>query len=271
MRIVHFSDIHAGGWIESVRGYFDKRLLGAFNFLLRRKRSHDWSLVDRAVKKIKALSPDVVICTGDLSSISEPGEFARAVKALTPLVENDHFEFFYVPGNHDLYVNDPVCLSSLERTFYSVNREKWQLSELPLAVERDGFSFLLLNEALPVGFYKSTGLVDRRTVDWLETRFQTAPDNTTILVGHFPIFDKCGKHLSFRRRCEGNEVLQQALLDGKIYMSLCGHIHSHFIRQEKNGSVEICAGSLTHSGVMSLVDCNPDTKKLSHQWIDVRS
>ena len=32
MRIIHFSDVHAGRWLMHLGGYFDKRILGAINF-----------------------------------------------------------------------------------------------------------------------------------------------------------------------------------------------------------------------------------------------
>ncbi len=271
MRIVHFSDIHAGGWLQDFRGYFDKRLLGAFNYLLRRKHHHDWNLVEAAISKIKSLAPDIVICTGDFTSISEPAEFLRAKNALMPLIDDTSFEFLYVPGNHDYYVKKASCVSALYETFHIVNRGKFSLDDLPVCVDLNGISFVLLNEAVPVNLFKSTGVVDMKSKDWLTSRFndEAVNDNMFILVAHFPIFDKFGNPLSFRRRCENNEILQSALREKKIDISLCGHIHSHFSRWEDCGSVEFCAGSLTFTGILNLVDIDDSKRLISQKWIDV--
>ncbi len=271
MRIVHFSDIHAGGWLQDFSGYFDKRLLGAFNYLLRRKRHHDWSLVSAAVSKIKLLAPDIVICTGDFTSISEPNEFLRAKDALAPLVEDADFEFLYVPGNHDYYVKKPSCVSALYETFSAVNRGKFDLDDLPIHYEFKDVSFILLNEAAPVNLFKSTGIVDARSQTWLTSLFHdgNAAGKMVILVAHFPIFDKNGDSLSFRRRCENNKILQSALREKKIDISLCGHIHSHFSRWEENGSVEFCAGSLTYTGYLNLIDIDLSRNRISQEWINV--
>ena len=86
MRIVHFSDIHAACWLHELHGYFDKRILGSLNFLIRRKRLHNWHRVDLAVARIKQLSPNVVVCTGDLATISGYKEFELAKKHLLLLL-----------------------------------------------------------------------------------------------------------------------------------------------------------------------------------------
>ena len=114
MRIAHFSDIHAGSWIRGMSGYFDKRLLGAFNFLLRRKLNQNWNFVDLAVQKIKQIDPDIVICTGDIATIASNHEFTKAKDALAPLVEDTRFEFLFIPGNHDWYEYGQKGLSRQE-------------------------------------------------------------------------------------------------------------------------------------------------------------
>ncbi len=273
MRIVHFSDIHAGGWLQDFSGYFDKRLLGAFNYLLRRKYHHDWNLVATAISKIKLLAPDIVICTGDFTSISEPIEFLRAKDALAPLVEDTNFDFLYVPGNHDYYVKRPSCVAALYETFNTVNRGKFDLDDLPISYEFKDVSFVLVNEAAPVNLFKSTGIIDTKSHAWLTSLFRDSNVNRkmVILVAHFPIFDKKGELLSFRRRCENNKILQLALREKKIDISLCGHIHSHFSRWEENGSAEFCAGSLTYTGYLNLIDIDVSQNLISQEWINVQT
>ena len=271
MRIVHFSDIHAACWISEFRGFFDKRILGAFNFLLRRKYCHNWNLVGRAVTRIRELSPDVVVCTGDLATLSEEKEFELAKTALSPLVQDVRFDFIYVPGNHDYYLDTPKCKRLLEKTFSYMNRELLQLNDLPTHRDIGHTRFLLVNEAKPSPFYASSGAIDAKTNTWLASQLKERKltHQKTILIGHYPLFDEHGNELSWRRRCWNSSILQSALRDRSISVSLCGHIHSHFVRWEKSGSVEVCAGSLTKNGMINMIDYKSEDSRIHQQWINV--
>ena len=126
-----------------------------FNHLVRRARKHRWELAVAAAEKIPALNPDVVVCSGDLATISAPREFEQAVQTLLPLVDDTSFELLYVPGNHDYYTHDPVCVEHLRQAFHTMNRGRWQLGELPLAHTFEGVEFVLVNEARPEPPYSS--------------------------------------------------------------------------------------------------------------------
>ena len=271
MRLVHFSDIHAARWIRGFRGYFDKRLLGTLNFLIRRKYFHSWSLVDRAVTRIKQLEPDVVVCTGDLATISGRKEFELARKALRPLVEDSSFEFMYVPGNHDYYVDTPECKDLLEDIFYYMNRSRLKLSDLPNKFEVKNFRFLLLNQAKPSPLFLSSGVLDKKNQQWIKTQLQavTRTNHKTILIGHYPLYDEDGHDLAKRRKCRNNSILQAAFRNGTIDISLCGHIHDGFVRWGENNSVEICAGSLTKTGQLNVIDCPSGDDQIHQQWVNV--
>ena len=269
MRIIHFSDIHAGGVIRSPGGLVDKRLFGMCNHLVRRMWTRRWERVGRAITRIKLLDPDVVVCTGDLTTISEPAEFEIAQNALRPLVDDIRFEFLFVPGNHDHYVKSEAARKSLESTFRFMMRNRWSLKDLPLSYDIQGCRFLMINQACPVPFYLSSGNLDADTITFLEKQFADQVEKPKILLNHFPVYDKQGKEQSFRRRCHNNDILKKAFADGTIDFSLCGHIHHPFIRKETSGVTEICAGSLTYSGMFSLVDFDPETRDYSQSWINV--
>ncbi len=268
MRIVHFSDIHAGGCVKDLRGIFDKRLLGTLNHFLRRRHKHVWGRVERAVTLIKQLNPDIVVCTGDLTTLGEPSEFEQAFEALAPLAADKRFELLYVPGNHDCYVPRKECQQSLRQMFHMLNRERWTLDELPLSFAFQQARFLLVNQAVPAPLYASWGQITRRTETWIGEHF-AAGDGRDILVSHYPLFDPDGYRLSWRRRCKNSECLENAYRNGRIRLALCGHIHTPFVREESDGTMEICAGSLTFAGKLNSVDFSPQTGNLSQRWIDV--
>ena len=76
MKIVHFSDIHAGGPAEDWMAYIDKRWVGVFNYRWRRRFQHDLANVTKAVNYILDVKPDVAVCTGDLTSAGLSGSAA---------------------------------------------------------------------------------------------------------------------------------------------------------------------------------------------------
>ena len=273
MKIIHFSDIHASCWIDDPRAFLDKRFIGSLNFLLRRKAFHTWDYVRKAVKVIRNMAPDVVVCTGDLTTISGYNEFEKAKSVLLPLVEDQQIQFLYVPGNHDIYVQNAKCLKYVEEIFFFFNRQKWHLNDLPVYYDFKSIRFLLLNQAIPGAIYDSSGFMDDKTNRWLEDMFSEAQcdDMSICLVGHFPIFDQNGNNLSFRRRCRQNQKLQSAIRNGTINIALCGHIHDNFVRRESDGGIEMCAGSLTQHGKLNYFEVDSNNGKLLNQkWLDVK-
>ncbi len=278
MRIIHFSDLHVGGRTRELGGLFDKRLFGTLNHLARRARYQHWARVETALHQMRLLSPDVVICTGDLTSLSEPHEFRFALDLLRPLREDRRFRFLYVPGNHDFYVQEPHVQHALEEAFYELNRGELRLGELPRIVEHLRVRFLLVNEVGPAPFYASWGALSQETRARLPALLAPPPPGDDehgipagplALVGHFPLRDRRGRQLSWRRRCHGSEPLYQALTNGTIRLALCGHIHSPFARHETSGALECCAGSLPQNAVFNLIDWNLATGVIEQRWVPV--
>jgi 3',5'-cyclic AMP phosphodiesterase CpdA len=223
---------------------------------------------------IKKWAPDVVVCSGDITSISDPREFQQSVEALRPLYEDPNITFIYVPGNHDHYVNNPLCFQALEEAFYLLNQRRWRLSDLPLSHEMDEVDFILVNQAAPASWLMSTGMIAHETKLWWENKWhQVTPptagefDKMKILIGHFPLFDREGRLLPRRRRCLKMECLQNAFRQGQINLSLCGHIHEPFIRAESPKHVEICAGSLTATGMMNQIELMKNHQSFKQQWL----
>lgn len=273
MRILHFSDIHAGGWNGGAGFLFDKRILGVANFWLRRKWRVNWDFLTRAVRQIPQHHPDLVICTGDLASVSAPSEFEQALDALRPLVHHPDFDFLYLPGNHDRYVADPACVEAGRLAFEQLNRNRWTgKNGLPACYTYNGLDFILVNHAAPSGFLSSAGQLDAPSRKWLESFFaERTPDQNkkTVLLGHYPLLDSRGRPLSARRGCHNMHVLQQAYREGKIRLSLCGHIHTPFCRQDGDKQAEYAAGSLTTTGIMNELIYTETTDNWEQKWIRI--
>lgn len=268
MRIVHFSDIHVGRLTHDPTAFFDKRLLGMMNFLVRRRGHLHPEFVERALARIKTLEPDIVLCTGDVTCVGCPEEFDEACLQLEPLVRKSAtFDFYYVPGNHDNYVACKRCRDALEKACLFLNQGR-KLADFPFKVKKGDLELFLVDEACPNFYHSSNGKLSVTSEYALQCLLKTEQEKNgkRMLIGHFPTADAEGKRLSFRRRLKNDLLIQELLQKKCIDVTLCGHIHKPFKRSLKNGALEVCAGSLTMTGVFSVIDYCPQTGTFKQFW-----
>ena len=60
-----------------------------------------------------------------------------------------------------------------------------------------------------------------------------------------------------RHRLFGQKRILELMKEGKIDLSLCGHVHRPYLKVDERGRGESCAGSVTRNGSMVEVDCDP--------------
>ena len=252
MKIVHFSDPHAGGPAEDWLAYLDKRWVGVFNYRFRRRFRHDLSLLARAVEETLKIKPDAAVCTGDLTSSGQPGEFARTLEILEPL-RSSGIPLFYTPGNHDCYVKRPWCVRAVEEAVARLNRPPCAFAEMPLVRTVGGIDFILLNTSRPSNLLCSWGFVSRRDSAWVMRLCGEEKQRPRILLSHYPMLED-HPILRLRHRLFGQKKIVAAMRDGAIDLVLCGHVHRPYARVDASGRGEICAGSVTRNGVMSVIE-----------------
>ncbi len=276
VKIIHFSDTHESMPMESRRGYFDKRLFGAMNSRLLRKRIHDQQLLDLAVRRILEEKPDVIVYTGDATSFGQPSEFAAARKRLEPILESS-IPFLYTPGNHDSYVRDRICQEALRNFYCDLHRGKRQLSDHPAFLcEHAGLAFLSVHCARPTLPFSSCGHMPGAAVRFLESvvqerrlekdRRRTAP---LLLCGHFPILEQ-RPFRRMRHRLYGAAKAAAMLRAGEIDLSLCGHVHAPYEVLDSSGRGEICAGSLTRYATFALIEYDSEQNSFSLSRISLK-
>jgi len=267
MRIIHFSDIHVGRAAMGRGAWFDKRLLGRLNYLLRRHRQIDERRIASLVDFCRASRPDLAVCSGDLTCVGSPAEFAAAVDALSPLLDLPGTEFVFVPGNHDAYVDAPICRQALATASAVLGWHPENPSERLTWRTVAGLDLALANLALPTQPCLSSGRLDQAVGEQLDAwlRQGSAPK---LLVGHFPTSYADGRPLERRRRLAGAERIAKALDDGRLRAYLCGHIHQPFIRRTPANTIECCAGALTITGRFASLEIAPDGT-VTHHWQDL--
>lgn len=106
-RLAHFSDTHLHydypppGLAER----FSKRMLSRTSWSRGRDRLQRPEILAAAIADVAAHAPDHWLCSGDLTNISLPGEFAAAGRWLASFASPDSLSI--VPGNHDALVPLP--------------------------------------------------------------------------------------------------------------------------------------------------------------------
>ena len=100
MRFAHVTDIHVE--VRPTLGELgNKRLLGAINLYVLGRAHHFTQASQRGlVQAVLDASPDVVLCTGDLTATGTDAEFLAARELLAPIT--DRFPFFVISGNHEI-------------------------------------------------------------------------------------------------------------------------------------------------------------------------
>ncbi len=265
MKIIHFSDIHAGGPAEDILAYVDKRWVGVFNYTFRRKFQHDLSKLEKAVAFIMLHRPDLLVCTGDLTSTGQPGEFAK-VKSILKTVVDAGIPFLFVPGNHDYYVHRPKCVNYMKSMVEYLCGGRYTFNQLPVVLRHKDLDFIVVNESWPSNLLSSHGVMKRDTARFVEGICSIPAERPRVIVGHYPLIED-HPWLRVRHRLFGQQSVVELLRAGKIDLSLCGHVHKPYAKLDATGRGESCAGSVTRNGCMSLIDYDRTNNIFTHRQI----
>lgn len=256
MKIIHFSDPHAGGPAEDWMAYVDKRWVGVFNYSFRRKFQHDQSLLTKAVDFILREKPDLAVCTGDLTSTGQPGEFERSLKILRPLRESK-IPLIYVPGNHDCYVKSKKCVNAMKNVFSYLNGENFGFGDLPVLKNFSGIDFIIVNESYPTNLISSCGYLKKPFRDFVIEKCSAPKKNPRIIIGHYPLIED-KPFMRVRHRLWGQKKILELLKSGALDLSLCGHMHMPYAKIDPRGRGEICAGSITRNSCLAVIEYLPE-------------
>jgi 3',5'-cyclic AMP phosphodiesterase CpdA len=94
------------------------------------------------------LFSDLVLISGDLSSLSLASEFEYAKATLQPIL--DMFPTMILPGNHDQYTTDAVQEHLMEKYFAAYMKQQ-------IEIPTHNISILGLNPCRPTGPFTSSG------------------------------------------------------------------------------------------------------------------
>ena len=140
-RIAHLSDLHCGG------PYFEANLL------------------ERAISEVNEFQPDIVICSGDLTTFGFKHEYQVARSYLERI---DCDSFVVIPGNHD---SRNVGYVHFEELFGERNS----------VLRKEGVTVVAVDSSEPD---LDHGQIGRGRYPWIEQQFSSEPSSLRIFVLH---------------------------------------------------------------------------------------
>ena len=213
-RMVHFSDLHEALPMRDVSGFLDKRIVGAVNSLLNRRKVHRRERIVPALERMLEENPDLIVFTGDAVTCGQPSEFELALKDLKVLTDSG-IPLIFSPGNHDA---------------------------------------LVFNAARPTNPVLSCGFLDRASQELIgrECAEKKKP-LVGVCHFPFRRIRK-GLVNGLRHQLFGAKEAADLLSAGKLDLLLCGHVHTPFFDLDSSGRGETSCGSLTRFGAYSVIE-----------------
>jgi len=176
-----------------------------------------------AIKEINALSPNLMLVTGDLTENGLISEFEAAAKELRKLKTE---KIIYVSGNHDY-----------RSTGYLLFKEYFPFSQV---TETEDAVIIVLSSARPD---RDDGEVGHRQNLWLENTLEKYKDRAKMIAIHhhiIPVPDTGADQITI---VDAGDVLR-SLIKSKVNLVLCGHRHRPW-RWKMEDMLVVHAGSVS--------------------------
>jgi 3',5'-cyclic AMP phosphodiesterase CpdA len=180
LTIAHISDLHCGG------PHFVPNLL------------------ERAISEVNDLGPDIVICSGDLTSFGFKQEYAEAKRYLDSLKCDS---VVVIPGNHD---SRNVGYVHFEELFGQRNS----------VLHRDGVTVVAVDSSEPD---LDHGQIGRGRYAWIEEQF-AAPADLRIFVLHHHLLPVPGTGRERNIVYDAGDLIE-CLQHAGVNLVLSGHKH----------------------------------------------
>jgi 3',5'-cyclic AMP phosphodiesterase CpdA len=228
-RLAHVTDPHFRGFREArPLDFAGKRAVGLANLIVNRVRKHKMDLLEDLRRDLRAVAPDHLALTGDLSNVAIGGEW-RVALAWLDLCGLAPDAVTVIPGNHDAYVAQVVADRSFEKLFAAyqtsdVDRDP-ETAYYPFVQIREGVALVGVSSAVATGDLGAWGRIGEAQLARLEAILK-APElrglTRVVLIHHPPVLHKEGEQRNLRDRAELAAVLARAGAE----LVLHGHDHA---------------------------------------------
>lgn len=236
LRLAHISDLHVPSrWRRAPWLYLGKRVIGTFNYKLRRAKQHPAAAVEALVRAlIEDRTIDHVAITGDVTNVSLPEEFVAARAFLEPLIAARGGDFVsMIPGNHDRYTYSSERSRLFERTFPEcLTSEVETGATFPFVRFRKDVAIVGLDSGVATPPFFATG----RLGDEQRARLERMLDEPRVkaasfrvaLVHHPALSEAGGRDRAHHRLTDDRELIE--IVERKnVELVLHGHIHTPYV------------------------------------------
>ena len=149
-----------------------------------------------------------------------------------------------------------------------LNRDRFSFDDLPVKISLGDCDFILVNESCPTNLLSSCGYLSKKSSDFIVKACSEKQEKPLVLVGHYPI-NEDHPMLRFRHRIWGEKEALKLLNEGKIDLSLCGHVHRPYAKTNERGRGEICAGSITRNGSVTIINYDKGKDVFSREVVQL--
>ncbi len=222
MRLLHISDLHFWHIPLNPLRLAGKRLFGVGNLILRRARLFRMETMPAVLERVRAVNPDHVLITGDLTTTALEEEFQSAQRAILAL-ERGPSSLTIIPGNHDRYTRRATREGLFEKYFGRYAPEGGYPS---LKWLEPGTALLALDACRPTRI-SARGMIAPGQME----RAQELLDGATpaikrlIIACHYPAHLPAGVLDSRGHGLRGREHLVGFLSRQSPHLYCHGHIH----------------------------------------------
>ena len=255
IRLLHFSDPHVQlpRWRErKLRELGPLRALATVELWKGRGRDYDDAHGKLAAIARHGASADHVVCTGDLTQLGHPEEFALAKDALAPLAGR----LTCIAGNHDRYP-----WNGAPNRFYEENFAGQATGEsVRVTLAGTELAFFALDSAGAVSWpVLSGGSVSDKALARLAVELRGHAGRCKLVLVHHAPLRRGGRRDFPWHELHNARALLRVAAEGGAEAVLCGHIHDRFDHAAGPGRARVlCAGSSTERGHEGFWDLSID-------------
>lgn len=234
--LAHLSDSHVTPVrIPGFLPMLNKRVFGWLKWTFERSKIHRPEVVDLLVDDLRAMQPDHVVITGDLTNLGFAEEFTAAGEWLRQLGDRQFVSL--IPGNHDAYVplpyetawghwQDYLASDAAEHAPFPSQASFQELTDTYFpSVRRRGMTALVgICTAQPVGAFRAGGTVGLKQLARLERILRELAGSglcRVVLIHHPPTHSD----RTLWRGLADSEALCAVLQKNGADLILHGHAH----------------------------------------------
>lgn len=260
VRLALLGDIHLYRlWCAPWR-MLNKRLLGQINLWFKRRHHFDRDMLPDVLRQIKAIGPDRLLLTGDVTTTGLAEEFDDVRRAFESLGD---LPMIGVPGNHDRYTFSSMQNRTMEKHLPGVVPDSFPHMQRLC----ENWKLLLIDASVP-RFLTARGRVGPVQLEAIAN--QLAPlcaDHGVVVVCHYPLLHPKGQEEAVQHRLDDLQALREVLTQCKARMIYAhGHVHYPWCLTPPHDKIShVEDGNLEAAAFDRIIDLNVGAPCMKHR------